>query len=203
MSELIARPIEVRKRCNQIVRDASTLEEADEEKFSAMLGHLGAAVKQKDDSSADVQVSRRIVQGFIFGDETKPFEPMSSKQFTPGQKIAIMKWVGSVYVEETGKWKTRSTFKAEANWILNVALYMYASTMQHQADDFYTPTFGKMLEMYLGKDTGDAFLAADYWLKLALELPGAVMTRIYPEPVEKKKEEPAVAVVEAYQGFEY
>lgn len=185
MSDLIARPITVRNRCQDIAK--ADVSEADEGKFSAMLGHLGNALKQKDDSKEDVQVSRRLVQAFIFGDENKPFEPLSSKSFTPGQKIAMMKWVGSTFDETSQKWVTRSTFKAEANWILNLSLYFYASTLQHQDGDFYTPTLGRLLEMYLGKDTGEEFLQADYWLKLALELPGAIMAKIYPEPVEKDK----------------
>jgi len=203
MSDIIARPITVRNRCQDIAK--ADVPEADEGKFSAMLGHLGAALRQDGNKPEDVSMNRRLVQAFIFGDENKPFEPMSSKSFTPGQKVAMMKWVGSTFDETSQKWVTRSTFKAEANWIQNIALYFYASTLQHQDGDFYTPTLGRLLEMYLGKDTGEEFLAADYWLKLALELPGAIMAKIYEHEPESKKEtakveEPAVGA--AFSNFE-
>lgn len=197
MSEIIARPIVVRKRCLEIARKANVdVEEADEKKFSAMLGHLGAALKQEGNKADDIQVNRRLVQAFIFGDENKPFAPLSSKNFTPGQKIAMMLWVGSTFDESSGKWTTRSTFKAEANWILNIALYIYASTLQHQEFDTFCPNFGEMLYMYLGDGSSNKFIPADYWLKLAMELPGAILTKIYPEPIKKEKPEPAVGYIE-------
>lgn len=184
MSESIHNPIVVRNRCLQIAKEAVDLDEADEGKFSAMLGHLGNAIKQPQDSKEILQTNRRIIQAFLFLNEQLLFTPLSSKTFTPAKKIAIMRWVGSTFDDTTQKWITRSTFKAEANWILNFALYIYASTLQTG-----DKTFGQYLQIYSGAGTGFEITGADYWLKQAMELPGAILTKIYPEPEKHSKEE--------------
>ena len=178
MTSNIISPLRVRERCREY---ASRLEPRlfDDKRFGAIIGSINAAIKQLSPDGLDItNQNRRLVFAFLFLAEDQPFEPVSAKGLTAQQKHALEMWVGSVHDAETGDWLPRATFKAEAVWILGVAQFFQCIS---QANDPAHPVhYHTLLDMYR-TEAGDKEdqVAADYWLVAAMEMPGAVLTRIF------------------------
>ena len=171
-------PLRVRARCLEYAARPEPTK-FDDRKFGAVIGHLEAAVKQLSQAGDDVtHVNRKLVQAFLFLAEDKPFESISAKGLTAQEKHALEMWVGSVHDAATGDWLPRATFKAEAVWILGVAQFFQCIS---QANDPAHPVhYHTLLDMYR-TEAGDKEdqVAADYWLVAAMEMPGAVLTKVY------------------------
>ena len=173
-------PLRVRARCLEYAARPEP-REFDTRKFGAIIGQLEAAVKQLNQAGDDVtHVNRKLIQAFLFLAEDQPFESLSSKVLSPQQKHALEMWVGSAHDAETDAWLPRSTFKAEAIWILEVAQFFQCISA---ANDPRRPVhYHTLLDMYR-TEAGEKEdqVDAGYWLVAAMEMPGAVLTRIYEE----------------------
>ena len=171
-------PLRVRARCLEYAARPEPTK-FDDRKFGAVIGNLEAAVKQLNRAGDDVtDLNRRLVQAFLFLAEDRPFEPISAKGLTTQEKHALEMWVGSVHDAVTDTWLPRATFKAEAVWILGVAQFFQCIS---QANDPAHPVhYHTLLDMYK-TEAGEKEdrVDADYWLAAALDMPGAVLTRVY------------------------
>lgn len=130
MSE-ITNPINVRNLIN-------AYSEFDQEEFGdgrkgVVLGKLNSALKQfvmKIDKEINEEKikniadeNRRLVLGFIFGDDDNEFSEMSSKELSFPQWRALERWIfgRKPATNRDGHWIPRPNFQPEAYWILNVA----------------------------------------------------------------------------------
>jgi hypothetical protein len=172
-------PLRVRARCLEYAARPEP-REFDNRKLGAVIGQLEAAVKQLSQAGNDVtDFNRRLVQGFLFLAEDRPFEPISAKGLTAQEKHALEMWVGSVHDAETDAWLPRVTFKAEAVWILGVAQFFLCIMAAN--DSAHPVHYHTLLDMYkteIGINE-NAAAGPDYWLAAAMEMPGAVLTRVY------------------------
>jgi len=171
-------PLRVRARCLEYAAKPFPTE-FDDRKFGSIVGHLEAAVRQLSQAGDDVtHVNRKLVQAFLFLAEDKPFESLSSKILTPQQKHALEMWVGSVHDAVTDTWLPRTTFKAEAVWILSVAQFFQC--IMEANDPAHPVYYHTLLDMYR-TEAGDKEdrVMADYWVNAAMEMPGAVLTKVY------------------------
>lgn len=174
----ICNPSLVRQTCllhSQPARPGLT----DPGKFGAAIGALSKAVEQLDPEGNDVtQANRRLVCGFIFCPDDKPLMPISGDQLTPQQKNALYRWYGATLVD--GRWLPRTTFAAEANWCLSVALILQAV----ENDNGGRLTMARLMQGYETERGAIGSLdTADYWLAQAIGLRGALVTRVYQEAV--------------------
>ena len=171
-------PLRVRARCLEYAARPEPTR-FDDRKFGAVIGNLEAAVKQLNRDGDDVtDLNRRLVQAFLFLAEDKPFESLSSKGLTAQQKHALEMWVGSVHDAETSGWLPRPTFKAEAVWILGVVQFFQC--IMEANDPAHPVYYHTLLDMYR-TEAGDKEdrVMADYWVNAAMEMPGAVLTKVY------------------------
>ena len=174
----IVSPLRVRARCLEYAAKPFPTE-FDNRKFGAIVGHLEAAVKQLDVNGNEVtDLNRRLVQAFLFLAEDRPFESISAKGLTAQQKHALEMWVGSVRDAATDAWLPRATFKAEANWILGIAQFFQCIMVAN--DPTHPVHYHTLLDMYR-TEAGDKEdrVMADHWLTAAMEMPGAVLTKVY------------------------
>ena len=182
----IVSPLRVRARCLEYAARPEPTR-FDNRKFGAIVGQLEAAVKQLDISGNEItDANRRLVQAFLFLAEDQPFTWLSSKGLTAQEKHALEMWVGSVHDAATDAWLPRVTFKAEANWILGVAQFFQCIS---QANDPEHPVhYHTLLDMYR-TEAGDKedLVGAGYWVAAAMDMPGAVLTKVY-ENVEGENE---------------
>jgi len=171
-------PLRVRARCLEYAAKPFPTE-FDNRKLGAIVGHLEAAVKQLDISGNEItDANRRLVQAFLFLAEDQPFTWLSSKGLTAQQKHALEMWVGSVHDAATDTWLPRATFKAEANWILGIAQFFQCIMVAN--DPTHPVHYHTLLDMYR-TEAGDKEdrVMADHWLTAAMEMPGAVLTKVY------------------------
>jgi hypothetical protein len=179
MSDNVLTPLTVRKTC-QHYANLPTPTSYDSRRFGALIGHINAAVKQFDVNGSEITDSnRRLILGFLFTLDNQVMKPLHSDQLTSQQKYAIERWIGAALVDD--RWTPRSTFKAEANWILNLSLYFQALLLSNGNKGSMSLLLdGYLIEAGVHED----WVGADYWLKLALELPGELLTHIYQEGAE-------------------
>ena len=174
----IVSPLRVRARCLEYAAKPFPTE-FDNRKFGAVIGNLEAAVKQLNQAGEEVtDLNRRLVQAFLFLAEDRPFEPISAKGLTAQEKHALEMWVGSVHDADTDTWLPRATFKAEAVWILGIAQFFQCIMAAN--DPAHPVHYHTLLDMYR-VETGDKEdrVMADHWLTAAMEMPGAVLTKVY------------------------
>ena len=177
MSNNITSPLKVRSRCQEYAGRPYP-KDFDDRLFGAVIGHINAAVKQLDPEGKDItNHNRHLILAFLFEREDIQFTPLSSSELSPQQKNGLCNWVGSVQDPVSGKWIPRSTFRAEANWILAVSQFFLAMT------DYYRETdsvyLGRLIRMYRTEaGINEDLVSQDYWLSAALSLPGAVFTRM-------------------------
>jgi len=178
MTSNIISPLRVRERCREY---ASRLEPRlfDDKRFGAIIGSINAAIKQLSPDGLDItNQNRRLVFAFLFLAEDRPFEPVSAKGLTAQQKHALEMWVGSVRDAATDAWLPRVTFKAEAVWILGIAQFFQCIMAAN--DPAHPVHYHTLLDMYR-TEAGDKedLVTADYWLAAAMDMPGAVLTKVY------------------------
>jgi hypothetical protein len=148
-------------------------------KFGSALDALKKAVQQLDPEGNEVaDQNRRLVCAFLFTKDEDIFKPKHGDQFTPQERNALYRWVSPrpAVVDGVERWYPRSTFRAEANWILSVVLVIQASqTAAGNQLRMKTLMNGYMTEC---KAVG-SLDSDEYWLAQALALPGALVTKIY------------------------
>ena len=180
MTSNIISPLRVRERCREY---ASRLEPRlfDDKRFGAIIGSINAAIKQLSPDGLDItNQNRRLVFAFLFLAEDRPFEPVSAKGLTAQQKHALEMWVGSVHDAATDTWLPRATFKAEAVWILEVTQYFWTLTNWNKEHGNIVIYMHTLLEGYrIEAGAKEDLVESGYWLVAAMDMPGAVLTKIY------------------------
>jgi hypothetical protein len=172
----ILSPDLVRAHCRKLAaRDVTTV---DQKAWGAVCGHVNIALKQYTfDGREALDTNRRLVWAFLFAPESKPFEPLSSRELTLAQKVSVIRWVGATYDTESGRWIPRKTWKNEIYWILSVATWIRTITLASKAQ---TPaSYGVIYRMYQVEERSQDVLDADYWLDMAYSLGGVAMEKVY------------------------
>jgi hypothetical protein len=175
-SQLILSPLEVRRACLHYANKPEPVT-FDKGKFGAAIGALGSAVAQLDLEGNDVtQANRRLVCGFVFTPDDKPFEPLKGSQLTPQMQNGLYRWVGSALIN--GEWMPRDTFRDEANWILSVSVILYNTEVVNGGK----LRMSRLLDGYQvecgiigSKD------CPEYWLAQAQALEDQKVNRVYQE----------------------
>jgi len=96
-----------------------------------------SAEKKSAENSADF--ARRMIFGYLYGDENKPYEQIHAKQLTPQMWNGLCQWVkpkGTEKMLDSGKtvvvWKSnRADWTTEVRWVHTRAMWMEATSHQH------------------------------------------------------------------------
>jgi hypothetical protein len=84
-----------------------------------IVGLLNKALFEQDAEGQNIaDVNRRLVCGWMFGDDEAPLDPLSSKEMTPQMFNAIRRWMAE---NVDGAWRERLAFPAEAQQALTLA----------------------------------------------------------------------------------
>jgi hypothetical protein len=175
----------VRARC-QYYASLPQPSSYDPRRRGALIGHLNDVLRQYDTKGNDVSdQNRRLVLAFLFQDERAPFTWLSSRDLTPQQCHALERWIGAQKDIESGRWLPRETLMQEANWILNVGVFLQAITIANN----FKVSFGALLRGYVAEAGPDEDkVSAFHWLEAALKLPNGVISQVYSSEEETGSE---------------
>lgn len=196
----IINPFVIRELIGKISNDQFDGEFSDG-RLGVLVSKLNTALKQFEPGANGEKKknftdrNRRLVLGFLFGNDHYKIEQKSSKELTTAEKFAIERWIygKNPKSDSNNHWIPRDDFCAEARWVLNVAVTIDQMTSNPGAEKPpmslitaietirpYVLYSLNHLETIPGEDTG---MVAE-----ALNLPGAIPVNkpLYPNRTEYK-----------------
>ena len=133
----------------------------------AVIGAINRALRvSAAEKTADLDVKRRLLLAWIFGDDSLPLDTdgVSSSALTFGQLYALRRWTGQRQVGD--RWLSRPALPAEALWIYNRALWVKNLTEFALERRNRILPLGEVNEIYdlfyPDPDAADPYLALEY-----------------------------------------